>query len=242
MENRIETLTVLSTTADDELHSDKQQKKLGLAHQDSGIAKSDKLVEAAISHARSAYEAESSFKSLVPPPPQTEAKNARIARSRTFASQESDSYFSTHDTTATLPPKTGYLSPCSDWSQPPSSTHCTSCGIYPPSHAMRIDAAPLPEYGMEVRVDLCHNCHVAQGVLRHVRYLGWLYEVDGRGRSAIRLAWKEVREVMRKVAKMNEKEEEIIIEDDLTEETKAHAENKGTNIGGLNCPTRVTVG
>jgi hypothetical protein len=95
---------------------------------------------------------------------------------------------------------------------------------------MRIDAAPLPEYGMEVRVDLCHNCHVAQGVLRHVRYLGWLYEVDGRGRSAIRLAWKEVREVMRKVAKMNEKEEEIIIEDDLTEETKAHAENGGTSL------------
>eukprot|EP00804_Cyclotella_cryptica_P015817 CCRYP_006338-RA/>CCRYP_006338-RA protein AED:0.18 eAED:0.17 QI:0/0/0/1/0.5/0.66/3/0/1616 len=230
LENRIETLMVLSSG-----HLDREDCH---EHQTQGYesthrqTRSGKLVEAAIHHARSAYEAESSFKPLVPPPPQTEAKNARLARVKQFASQESDSYyFSTHDTNnSTTNYKTGYHSPCSDWSHPPSSTHCTSCGSYPPSHAMRIDAAPLPEYGMEVRVDLCHNCHVAQGVLRHVKYLGWLYEVDGRGRSALRMAWGVVKEVMRRVAKMQHEngEAEMMIEDEVKEE--AHAKNGLTSL------------
>jgi hypothetical protein len=223
LENRIETLTVLSRIGDEESWK-KQQQKL-----ESEKTKSDKLVEAAISHARLAYEAESTFKTLVPPPPQNEAKNARLARSKQLASQENDSYFSSHDTT-TVAPKTGYTSPCSDWSYPPSSTHCISCGSYPPSNAMKIDAAPLPEYGMEVRVDLCHNCHVAQGVLRHVRYLGWLYEIDGQGRSALRLAWSEVKDVMKKVAKMNGESEEEEMEDEVKDDNELHAVNGVTSL------------
>ncbi|KAL7522606.1 hypothetical protein ACHAWX_007302 [Stephanocyclus meneghinianus] len=227
LENRIETLMVLSSG-----HLDREDygehPTQGSIHQNT---RSSKLVEAAINHARSAYEAESSFKPLVPPPPQTEAKSARLARVKQFTSQESDSYyFSTHDTNPATNHRTGYHSPCSDWSYPPSSTHCTSCGSYPPSHAMRIDAAPLPEYGMEVRVDLCHNCHVAQGVLRHVKYLGWLYEVDGRGRSAMRMAWGMVREVMKRLSKNHHDngEEDMIIEDEVKEE--AHAKNGLTSL------------
>jgi hypothetical protein len=224
LENRIETLTVLSRIGDVDTGKKQQQQV------ESEKTKSDKLVEAAISHARLAYEAESTFKTLVPPPPQNEAKNARLARSKQFAFQENESYFSSHDTTTTVAPKTGYLSPCSDWSYPPSTTHCISCGSYPPSHAMRIDAAPLPEYGMEVRVDLCHNCHVAQGVLRHVRYLGWLYEVDGQGRSALRMAWSEVKDVMKKVSKMNGESEEEEMEDEVKDDDVVHAANGVTSL------------
>ena len=31
---------------------------------------------------------------------------------------------------------------------------CTACGRHQPERAMRIDAAPLPEYGIEIWVDL----------------------------------------------------------------------------------------
>lgn len=220
LENRIETLSVLSKIGDDEY--DKQQLT------ESQRSKSEKLVELAIAQAIAAYEAKSTFKSIAPPPPQTEAKNAWLARSKQFASQESDSYFSSNDSAA-VAPKTGYLSPCSDWSHPPSSMYCTCCGLYPPSHAMRIDAAPLPEYGMEVRVDLCHNCNVAQGVLRHVRYLGWLYEVDGRGRSAIRMAWRDVREIMQKVAKMQGAAEDEM-DDEIKDDNEVHAVNGVTSL------------
>ena len=224
LDNRIETLTVLSRIEGEDL--DKRQKN------QSQNSKSYDLVEAAIKYARSAYEAESTFKALVPPPPQTEAKNARLARKNQLISQESDSYFSSQDIATSVTSKTGYCSPCSDWSHPPSSTHCTSCGSYPPSHAIRIDAAPLPEYGMEVRVDLCHNCHVAQGVLRHVRYLGWLYEVDGRGRSALRMAWEDVKEVMRQVAKIQSHDE-----------TKENTEVHTNGITGLTFGSkRVSIG
>jgi len=159
-------------------------------------SKIDMMIQAALENAKISFEKENTFRSLVPPPHQVDAKNARLARRALqisdLGSQSSTSLTGFSDCAH----KTGYHSPCEDWTSPPSETHCIACGKYPPEHAMRIDAAPLPEYGMEVRVDLCHDCWIAQGVLRHVRYLGWLYEVEARGRAAVRLAWEDVNEVI----------------------------------------------
>ena len=76
---------------------------------------------------------------------------------------------------------------------------------------MRIDAAPLPEYGMEVRADLCHDCAIAQGVLSHVRCLGRLHEAEAWGRAAIRSAWEEMRGLLDGL------EEERVEEENATE-------------------------
>lgn len=224
-ENRVETLVVLSQS-----HSGGSSKTELPKNGENGhainrsLSKSDMIVESAIATATAAFESEASFRSLAPPPPQIEAKNARLARRTKQSSLPADG-----DMDATIQPsKTGYCSPCDDWSVPPSETYCTACGKFPPEHALRIDAAPLPEYGMEVRVDLCHNCSVAQGVLRHVRYLVWLYEVEGRGRAAIRMAWEEVENVIRRVASESNSDERMKNELDETfqldgEDTTAHA-------------------
>ena len=194
-ESRVETLVVLSK---------RHTSKTGANKFDSAVikrtrSKTDMMVQSAIDNAKAAFFSENTFRTLVPPPPQVDAKNARLAR-RTLVKMSSNleldgssSYHYGGHGSSECAQKTGYHSPCDDWTFPPSETHCIACGRYPPEHAMRIDAAPLPEYGMEVRVDLCHDCWIAQGVLRHVRYLGWLYEVDARERSAIRLAWEEVK-------------------------------------------------
>jgi len=207
LDNRLETLAVLSK----QRSSNKQQKankhcqKIESFEETNrscrGLrsrTKSGMLVQSAIDIATEAFQSEISTKTIVPPLPQVEARNARLAhlKQRNGSVHSYDSYSITSEATYH---KTGYRSPCDDWSSPPSEIHCTACGKYPPEHAMRIDAAPLPEYGMEVRVDLCHDCSIAQGVLRHVRYLGWLYEVEASGRAAILLAWEEVKEVMERI-------------------------------------------
>jgi len=208
MENRVETLMVLSKRHKVQSKNVSHQRPY-VGNNSRGLRfqlKADMMVQSAIASAVMAFQAEISFRPFVPPLPRLEVNNnARYEGKNKTSSTYPDGDTSTShvyggcgcntDATPCLP-TTGYHSPCDDWSAPLSDTHCTACGRYPPEHAMRIDAAPLPEYGMEVRVDLCHDCWIAQGVLRHVRYLGWLYEVEARDRAAIRMAWDEVKEVM----------------------------------------------
>jgi len=165
--------------------------------------KSDRMVQSAIASAVSAFEAESSSRPLLPPLPRAEVRQLKKSSTSLVEGDSSATPFhsefgGSNAVEATTPnlPLTGYISPCDDRSAPPSDIHCFACGRYPPEHAMRIDASPLPEYGMEVRVDLCHDCSIAEGVLRHVRYLEGLYEADARDRAAIRMAWAEVKEVV----------------------------------------------
>lgn len=198
LENRAETLLVLSKKYDDDDNALCQQRarhSYRPAEEDGASAEADRrrcrelrscvlsdmMVQSSVASALEAYESEDSFRPLLPPLPRAVDKAKCV----------SDNYDPTMSVT------TGYHSPCDDWSYyPPSEDHCTACGRYPPAHALKNDAAPLPEYGMEVRADLCHDCLVAQGVLRHVRYLGWLYEIESRDRAAIRTAWDNVREVL----------------------------------------------
>ena len=214
LDNRLETLAVLSKQRSKKQkqqgnnnNDDKKYQKIESFEQTNrscrGLrsrTKSGMLVSSAIDIATEAFQSEISTKTIVPPLPQVEARNARLAhlKKRNGSIHSYDSYSVTSET-AYCHHKTGYRSPCDDWSSPPSEIHCTACGKYPPEHAMRIDDAPIPEYGMEVRVDLCHDCSIAQGVLRHVRYLGWLYEVEASGRAAILMAWEEVKEVMDRI-------------------------------------------
>mmetsp|Transcript_24443 Transcript_24443/g.43807 ORF Transcript_24443/g.43807 Transcript_24443/m.43807 type:complete len:1643 (+) Transcript_24443:86-5014(+) len=208
-ENRVETLMVLSKRHQERpTKASYQYQPVSTGKSCRGIrsrTKSDMMVQSAIFSALAAFEAEISFRPFVPPLPRVEVNKVRSDRKISKSSPHSEGDLSTsyiyggcgsNTDAATCLPTTGYHSPCDDWCAPLSDTHCTACGRYPPEHAMRIDAAPLPEYGMEVRVDLCHDCWIAQGVLQHVRYLGWLYEVEARGRAAIRMAWDEVKDVM----------------------------------------------
>jgi len=214
LDNRIETLAVLSKQRSSKQKASKQSngndpyQKIESFEETNrscrGLrsrTKSGMLVQSAIDIAMEAFQSEISTKTIVPPLPKVEARNARLAHLKKKRNGSIHSYDSGYNATSEQASchKTGYRSPCDDWSSPPSEIHCTACGKYPPEHAMRIDAAPLPEYGMEVRVDLCHDCSIAQGVLRHVRYLGWLYEVESSGRAAILVAWEEVKEVMDRI-------------------------------------------
>jgi hypothetical protein len=63
---------------------------------------------------------------------------------------------------------------------------CHSCGKverleFPLVHA----SAPLPQYGMESRCDLCYKCLTAQGVLDHVEFLRELYASSSQERQAL---------------------------------------------------------
>lgn len=250
LDNRIETLAVLSKqrssnskqkgnkhSSNDNINS--QIQKIESFEQTNrscrGLrsrTKSGMLVQSAIDIAMEAFQSEISTKTMVPPLPKVDARNVRLAhmKKKRNGSSSSHSYHDGYNATSEQASchKTGYRSPCDDWSSPPSEIHCTACGKYPPEHAMRIDAAPLPEYGMEVRVDLCHDCSIAQGVLRHVRYLGWLYEVESSGRAAILLAWEEVKEVMDRIqwenAGLNSEEEKA-----TNDRTSARVESSRQN-------------
>ena len=157
IENRVEALIVLSKhykeLAPLAVGRQTRQKCHGLKH----TIKSDMMVQSAVSLAMKAFQAEISFRSFVPPIPRVEV-----------CSTNNNTNLSNGEVNSPTKNRTGYHSPCDDVSAPPSDTHCTACGRYPPAHAMRIDAAPLLEYGLEVRVDLCHDCCIAQGVLGHV--------------------------------------------------------------------------
>lgn len=218
MENRVETLVVLSkqpkelSTETSRRQSDRETRLKCREHR--SCIKSDMMVQSAIGLAMISFEAEMSFQSFVPPLPRVDVRHSNEGKMNKYPSnQMSGEHCSVSsiygvgslstDPTYCLP-STGYHSPCDDWPATLSNTHCTACGQYPPDHAMRIDAAPLPEYGMEVRVDLCHDCWIAQGVLGHVRYLGWLYEVEARDRAAIRMAWVEVQVVLERLVWEND--------------------------------------
>lgn len=196
-ENRVETLVVLSKRDRSNVSHKKDGEKK--CSQMKSLIESDMMVQSNISLAMKAFEAEMSFQYFVPPLPKSISCNLlSCERKHVDSIHHLDGHSScpTSGDFNSCPLSTGYLSPCDDISASLSDTYCTACGRYPPEPAMRIDAVPLPEYGMEVRVDLCHDCWIAQGVLGHVRYLGWLYEVEARDRAAIRMAWLEVQSVL----------------------------------------------
>lgn len=156
------------------------------------------ILDSAVAFATCALEAESSYRPLVPPLPQQQVTNT------VGPIQLDDLGGVTMNRLIT----TGYRSPCDDRISPPSDVHCTACGSRPPSVAMHIDAAPLPEYGMEVRADLCHDCLIAGGVIRHVRFLNKLYEVEARDRAALRMAWMEVICIIGRISELESRGEE----------------------------------
>ena len=84
----------------------------------------------------------------------------------------------------------GYSSPY-DSTAPPSSKNCMSCGRYPPLTAFRPASCPLPQYGMECRVDLCQDCLVSQGLLFHIQHISGLYCADAHERAALTRARDE---------------------------------------------------
>ena len=207
MENRIETFVVLRNrhrrSRDDTFGFSRQRSDDSDSESNSGdhdsLNKSDMIVQSAVASTLSAFEAEMTSRPFVPALPRVDGRKLKKSTSTldgdSSATPFHNEFGGNADTTPNFP-LTGYLSPCDDWTAPPSESHCIACGRYPPEHAMRIDASPLPEYGMEVRVDLCHDCSIAEGVLRHVRYLEGLYEADARDRAAMLLAWDEVKEVV----------------------------------------------
>ena len=79
-----------------------------------------------------------------------------------------------------------FLNPYETSSGPLSKTHCLSCGRYPPDSAMKpYSGTPLPQYGMENKVNICQPCLIGQGVLRHVSSLTGLYACDAHERVAL---------------------------------------------------------
>lgn len=205
MDTRVETLLVLG-------EAPRANTKISLHHTVSRTRnsrrrcryckESDIMVQAALSSSMTFFESEVTCRPFASPLPVIELKTMSSERALSSGTDNicvSPCCGVTTDASACLH-TTGYHSPCDDRTAPLSGNHCTVCGRYPPEPAMRIDAAPLPEYGMEVRVDLCHDCCIAQGVLHHVRYLGWLYEVEASGRASICLAWKKVQKVVDRIA------------------------------------------
>lgn len=202
-----ETLTVIGAKSSSTLRVEGGEKfseqrwtsRIGLAASDDynvnyegGDKKYNAILDSAVAFATCAIEAESSYRPLVPPLPQQQGTN-------TVGPIQLD------DLGGVIMNRlitTGYCSPCDDRISPPSDVHCTACGCRPPSVAMHIDAAPLPEYGMEVRADLCHDCLIAGGVIRHVRFLNKLYEVEARDRAALRMAWMEVKCIIGRISEL----------------------------------------
>jgi hypothetical protein len=62
---------------------------------------------------------------------------------------------------------------------------CQSCGRFPPEPSLHAASAPLPQYGMECRVDVCSDCLVSQGILEHVTLLTGLYAAQAHERAAL---------------------------------------------------------
>mmetsp|Transcript_11302 Transcript_11302/g.21144 ORF Transcript_11302/g.21144 Transcript_11302/m.21144 type:complete len:1511 (+) Transcript_11302:160-4692(+) len=65
-------------------------------------------------------------------------------------------------------------------------THCICCGRYPPENAMKsCVGTPLPQFGLENRVQICQPCIIGQGILRHVYALSAFYASDAHERVAL---------------------------------------------------------
>lgn len=203
-ENRINTLVVLSQLHDCErtfrLTHENGEKRTSRRNCKFG-AQTDMMVQSAIASALSSFEAEVSLCPFMLPLPRIAAKSGRTHLKGVSLHSDVNTLTLNPGSGSTsdivLPPhRTGYCSPCDDVASPLSKFHCTACGRYPPDLAMRIDAAPLPEHGVEVRVDLCHDCSVAQGVLQQSRHLSLLYEAEACDRATVRMAWFNLKDFL----------------------------------------------
>jgi len=80
------------------------------------------------------------------------------------------------------------------WGQA-KEVYCQSCGRKDDAESSKPPvqqaSAPLPQYGMETRCDLCPECLVTQGVLLHTQMLNNLYASESHERSAL----KEARDI-----------------------------------------------
>jgi hypothetical protein len=75
---------------------------------------------------------------------------------------------------------------------------CRSCGkMERLEFPLKIKAAPLSQYGMEERVDLCPKCLTAQGVLDHVQFVREVWSSAAQEREALlqarKLCWMKLR-------------------------------------------------
>lgn len=118
---------------------------------------------------------------LNPPPPQR-AVRLRNALKRRVSSRNAAA--SSSSVSSPCSSSHGYQPPY-EIDAPPSTKHCVSCGRYPPEPAMKYSSTPLPQYGMENRCNVCQDCLVGQGLLRHVNFLCGLYLSDAHERAAL---------------------------------------------------------
>lgn len=110
---------------------------------------------------------------ILTPPPAQRGTRLRAALKRRVSASNTQNV-----------PSHGYRNPY-EIDAPPSSRHCTSCGRYPPEPSMKANSAPLPQYGIESRANLCQDCLISQGVLRHVKDLTGLLGSDAHERAAL---------------------------------------------------------
>ena len=73
--------------------------------------------------------------------------------------------------------------------KPSFSKYCASCGALDSKKTVMAAAAPLFQYGKEVRCDLCHDCHVAQGVVNHLRFVQACMESAQQEQDALQQVW-----------------------------------------------------
>eukprot|EP00566_Odontella_aurita_P011233 CAMPEP_0113576724 /NCGR_PEP_ID=MMETSP0015_2-20120614/28465_1 /TAXON_ID=2838 /ORGANISM="Odontella" /LENGTH=412 /DNA_ID=CAMNT_0000480211 /DNA_START=443 /DNA_END=1677 /DNA_ORIENTATION=+ /assembly_acc=CAM_ASM_000160 len=137
----------------------------------------------------------------------------------------------------------GYAPPYES-SASPSAKHCISCARYPPETAYRPLSAPLPQYGMECRVDLCADCLVSQGLLSHVNLISGLYSADAHERAALTKARDLAVDCVEEAAKeLAERERVAMLEERqrVEEELRSTAMEAGAReIGsdGMRSPVR----
>lgn len=118
---------------------------------------------------------------LSPPRPHRAAKAAGQAK-RWITSAAA---LTSSSSTASAPISSHGYAPPYETTAPLSNKYCISCGRYPPEPAMKIASVPLPHYGMEQRADVCQDCLISQGVLRHVNSIAGLYAADAHERAAL---------------------------------------------------------
>ena len=95
-----------------------------------------------------------------------------------------------------------------------SRTHCLSCGRYPPESAMKTYiGTPIPHYGLENRIQLCHPCLIGQGLLRHVVSSTGLYASDAHERVALMKGRDLAVRTVDKVTRESENESGIELSD-----------------------------
>jgi hypothetical protein len=67
-----------------------------------------------------------------------------------------------------------------------SQRYCHSCGkLERLEFPLSPNPAPLPQYGIEERVDLCYKCDLAQGMVDHCHWLEELYQTQQQEQNAM---------------------------------------------------------